>query len=140
MGAFFVFSVVGAKRADDLKSLNGLSRQNPALAAVLLLAMFSLAGVPPLAGFTGKFLLFAAAAGSGHYVLLFFAALNSVASLYYYMIVIKEAYIVEPEVERPALEIPIGTRWALLALVLMLVILGLWPGLSTYVFQASAGM
>ena len=60
--------------------------------------MFSLAGVPPLAGFLGKFLLFSAAAAQGHYVLVGIAVANAVVSFYYYMLVVKEAYIAEAEV------------------------------------------
>ena len=140
MGAFFVFSIVGQRREESLDSLHGLSRRQPVLAAVLLLCMFSLAGVPPLAGFTGKFLLFACAAQSGHYRLLLFAAFNSVASLYYYMLVIKDAYIAEPTEEAAAIEVPPVARVALALVTAALLTLGLWPGLNTLVFRIGAGL
>ena len=82
---FFIISIIGQKRPETFKSLRGLGKQSPALAALLMLCMFSLAGVPPVAGFTGKFMLFASAAESGHYALVVFAALNSTVSLYYYL-------------------------------------------------------
>jgi NADH-quinone oxidoreductase subunit N len=140
MAAFFVFSIVGRDRPESLDSLRGLSRQSPALAAVLMLSMFSLAGVPPLAGFTGKFILFAAAAQGGHYLLLLVATLNSVASLYYYMIVVKEAYITEPEGMLSPLEIRSGPRWVLIALAIALLTLGLCPALNTAIFRIGAGL
>lgn len=137
LAAFFVISAVGRRRPEELSSLRGLSRSNPGLAAVLMLAMFSLAGVPPLAGFTGKFLLFAAAASTGHYALLFFAALNSVASLYYYMIVVKEAYIVAPADAMPTVDTPLETRRILALATVAMLLLGLWPAFNDAVFRAT---
>ena len=136
LSAFFVFSAIGKHRTEDLASLRGLSSTNPGLAAVLMLSMFSLAGVPPLAGFTGKFFLFASAASSGHYVLLLFAALNSVASLYYYMLVIKEAYITEPSEALPPVVTPEATSRMLLAGTALMLLLGLWPLWNDVVFRA----
>jgi NADH-quinone oxidoreductase subunit N len=140
LAAFFVFSVVGQSRKEEFAALHGLSRRNPGLAAVLLLAMFSLAGVPPLAGFLGKFQLFASAAESGRYVLLLVAALNSVVSLYYYMIVIKEAYITPATDDAPPHAVPPAARWCLAILTAMLLVLGLWPGLNDLVFAVAARM
>lgn len=137
LAAFFVIGAVGRRRPEELASLRGLSRTNPGLAAVLMLSMFSLAGVPPLAGFTGKFLLFASAASSGHYVLLFFAAMNSVASLYYYMLVIKEAYITPPELTAPVVEAPVETRRILALASVALLALGVWPAFNDLVFRAA---
>ena len=138
MAAFFVFSLVGRNHDETLDGLHGLSRSNPGLAAVLMLAMFSLAGVPPLAGFTGKFLLFSSAAETGHYGLLLFAALNSVASLYYYMIVIKEAYIVQPSGEPVRLPVARATSGILLLLAVAMVVLGLWPAFHDIAFRAAS--
>ena len=59
--------------------------------------MFSLAGIPPVAGFVGKFFLFSSAASAGHYLFVVFAALNGTLSLYYYLRVLREAYIVPEE-------------------------------------------
>ncbi len=136
MAAFFVFSAVGRERTEELASLRGLSRSNPALAAALMLSMFSLAGVPPLAGFTGKFMLFSAAAAAGRNGLVLFAALNSVASLYYYMIVIKEAYISEPQtIQPPVISTPATNRILALATAGLL-LLGLCPAFNNLVFRA----
>jgi NADH-quinone oxidoreductase subunit N len=93
---YFIMGVVGREGPESLPTLRGLSRRSPSLAALLALCMFSLAGIPPLAGFLGKFMLFAAAAAEGHYIVLGIALANAVVSFYYYMLVVKEAYIVAP--------------------------------------------
>ncbi len=128
--AFMVFGLVAWKRPFELQSLRGLSRQSPALAFVLMLAMFSLAGIPPLAGFIGKFALLASAAKSGYIALVFFAAVNAVVSLYYYLIVIKEAYITEipDDIEDLGpLHFPFSARWALILFSVGLLLLGIHP-------------
>ena len=128
---FFIFSIVTNKRKDDFASLRGLSKQSPLLAAILMLCMFSLAGIPPLAGFTGKFFLFASAAQSGYYALIVFAALNSTISLYYYLLIIKEAYINKPEGKLEPIDIYFEQRWALLILTIGVISLGLIPCVTT---------
>ena len=95
-GTFFIISLVGRDQEETFPALRGLGRHHPVLALLLLLFLFSLAGIPPLAGFLGKFLLFAAAAEQGYYFMVVFAALNSTVSLYYYLLLIREAYINEP--------------------------------------------
>ena len=90
LGAFGVISLVsaitGKENMDDYK---GFYKTNPVLSWVLAISLFSLAGIPPLAGFFGKFLLLFAGAGKGNYSLIVIAALNMVVSLYYYLKVIK---------------------------------------------------
>ena len=63
---------------------NGLYKTNPKLSVVMMLAMFSLAGIPPFAGFFSKFFIFASAIHSGFYILVLIALLNTIISLYYY--------------------------------------------------------
>lgn len=77
----------------NITDYNGLYKTNPRLSLTMMLALFSLAGIPPLAGFFGKFFLFTAAAESGFYTLLFIAVLNAVISLYYYLLVVKAMFI-----------------------------------------------
>lgn len=81
----------------QIEGYRGLALKRPGIALVLMLALFSLAGVPPLAGFFGKFWLFAVAASQGWYWLVLLAAVNSTVSLFYYLQVIKEMYLREPE-------------------------------------------
>jgi NADH-quinone oxidoreductase subunit N len=61
----------------------------------MMLAVFSLGGIPPFAGFFSKFLIFAAAYSAGNYVLVFIALLNTVISLYYYLLIVKAMFIHE---------------------------------------------
>lgn len=84
----------------DIKAYNGLFRSNPRLAFVMMIAIFSLAGIPPLAGFFSKFFIFAASAAKGDYVLVFIALINTIVSLYYYLLIIKAMFI-NPADERP---------------------------------------
>jgi len=85
----------GKENRDDY---NGLYRTNPNLSLVMMLALFSLAGIPPVAGFFGKFFLFAAAAASkGHYLLVFLAVVNVTISLYYYLLVVRAMFIRKSE-------------------------------------------
>ena len=91
--AFFIFGIIGHHREETFDSLRGLSKQKPTLAIALAVAMFSLAGIPPLAGFFGKFHLFFSGASTGHYGIVAFAVLNNVLALYYYLQLIKSAWI-----------------------------------------------
>lgn len=135
LAAFFVFATV---RGDGVAAVNGLARTNPALAAVLMLAFFSLAGVPPLAGFNGKFWLFTAAAGSGHYALVLFAVLNSVVALYYYMNIIRAAYIEPPAADARPVTVPRATAAVLALLAALLLALALCPAFNRALFAAAA--
>ncbi len=134
LAAFFVYALV---RGEGVAAVNGLARTHPALAAVLLLAFFSLAGIPPLAGFNGKFWLFTAAAGAGRYGLVLFAVLNAVVSLYYYMNVIRAAYIEPPPVGR-SVKVPRDVAWLLALLAALLLGLALCPAFNRAVFAAAA--
>jgi NADH-quinone oxidoreductase subunit N len=131
---FFIISIVGEKRGEKISSLRGLSISHPGLAGALALCMFSLAGIPPVAGFTGKMFLFASIAENGYYGFVVFAALNSTVSLYYYLTILKEAYITKPE-EQDVINDDIHSDWTqricLTVLVLGVLLLGLLPHLST---------
>ena len=85
--AALVYYVLGM---DDY---NGLYKTNPKLSVVMMLAMFSLAGIPPFAGFFSKFFIFASAIHSGFYILVLIALLNTIISLYYYLLVVKAMFI-----------------------------------------------
>jgi NADH-quinone oxidoreductase subunit N len=90
LGAFGIISLVsavtGKENMDDYK---GFYKTNPMLTWVLAISLFSLAGIPPMAGFFGKFFLLFAGAGKGNYSLIIIAALNMVVSLYYYLKMIR---------------------------------------------------
>lgn len=94
LSVFTVITIV-ALRAHrfTLSDYNGLYRTNPRLAFLMTLALFSLAGIPPFAGFFSKFFIFAAAFHSGFHLLVFVALVNTVISLYYYLKIVKAMYI-----------------------------------------------
>lgn len=98
MAAFGVIASIENKTGrTDFAAYDGLYKTNPRLALVMMLAVFSLAGIPPLAGFFSKFFIFASAAAGGDYLLVFIALINTVVSLYYYLRVIKAMFINSPE-------------------------------------------
>jgi len=94
LGAFGVVAAISnASGKENIDDYNGLYMTNPRLSLVMTLALFSLAGIPPVAGFFGKFFLFTAAAEKGFYLLVLIAVLNTIISLYYYLLVVKAMFI-----------------------------------------------
>ena len=135
LGAFGVVAVVQERVGDEkLTAFAGLSRRAPVLALCMLVFMLSLAGIPPLAGFFGKFYVFTAAASAGPKPLgllwlVILALAMSVVSLYYYLQVLKQIYVVEPAESRPALNVSAGMQLVLGLVALGVVVLGCAPGL-----------
>jgi NADH-quinone oxidoreductase subunit N len=126
--AFLVVARVGADGTNpSLDSLRGLHRRSPLLAATLLVALFALAGVPPTAGFVGKWLLFRAAMDRGWWWLVLLGAVNSTASVYYYLVAVKHAYLLPAETETPV-SLTTGDRVMCYGLCTALVVLGVHPG------------
>ncbi len=94
LAAFGVISVIENRTGKiEMTDYNGLYQTNPLLSFVMMLALFSLAGIPPFAGFFSKFFVFSAAAAQGYYLLVFIALLNTIISLYYYLLVIKAMFL-----------------------------------------------
>ena len=79
----------------DIEELAGLARSRPMMAFILAMLMFSLAGIPPLAGFFGKFYVFAAAMEAGLYTLAIIGVLTSVVGAFYYLRIVKLMYFDE---------------------------------------------
>lgn len=130
LAAFGVVIVIeqasGKVTMDDY---NGLYKTNPRLSLIMMLALFSLAGIPPLAGFFGKFFLFSAVAESGYYLLLVIAVLNAVISLYYYLLIVKAMFIESNQQPIPLFRSDWSTRLALLACVAGIVVIGFYSPL-----------
>jgi len=142
LGAFGVVAVLTDKlgRDAEINDFNGCWKTTPGLAVAFLVFLLSLAGIPPLAGFLGKFYLFfaaieaapkAASWNDGFYWLVAFALIMSVVSLYYYLRVLK-AFLVAPSDDGKAVSIaPIKIGWAagvtLCLLAIAVLALGLWP-------------
>ncbi len=105
IGAFACLIMVGRKGHEntELDAFAGLGFKFPALGLAMSLFMFSMAGIPPTAGFIGKFLIFKAAVHQGYYWLTIFGVLNSAASVYYYLRVIVTMYF-KPEPDAPVVE------------------------------------
>jgi NADH-quinone oxidoreductase subunit N len=125
LGAFGVVAAVSnATGRENMDDYNGLYQTNPKLSLIMTLALFSLAGIPPVAGFFGKFFLFTAAAQKGFYLLVLIAVLNTIISLYYYLLVVKAMFINKSEspVEKFRSDFP--TRFALGICVAGIVITG----------------
>lgn len=94
MAAFGVISAIEFKTGKvEMKDYNGLYKTNPNLALIMMIAVFSLGGIPPTAGFFSKFFVFTAAAAQGQYVLVLIALVNTIVSLYYYLLVVKAMFI-----------------------------------------------
>ena len=124
---FLVVCLLGTDGSNPSKSsLAGLHQRSPVLALTLLVGMFGLAGIPPTAGFAGKWFLFTAAIDSDHFWLVVVAAVNVTISLYYYLRIIKEAYLTPPVDDRAIRLSPVATAAAWLAIALVLV-LGFYP-------------
>lgn len=107
----------------------GLYQTNPRLAFGMTLALFSLAGIPPFAGFFSKFFVFAAAFHAGHWLVVFLALVNTIISLYYYLLVVKAMYITPSDSPVPPFRADGLTRAGLLVCVAGVVVTGLVSGL-----------
>ncbi|MHC1729433.1 MAG: NADH-quinone oxidoreductase subunit N [Syntrophobacteraceae bacterium] len=122
----------------QIKELAGLHRRSPILALALMVSLFSLAGIPPTIGFTGKFLIFVAAIEKGYISLVIIAMINVVISLYYYLQVIKAAYLLEPVVEPPPIAVSVPIRFLAAASIGVIIIAGFFPYRLIQVTQAAA--
>lgn len=142
LAVFTVVSIVfGASEPAEIVGLAGLYKRSPLLAVALTLSMISLAGIPPLAGFFGKFLLVKSAVGSaglktGLIVLIGVMVVGILISIYYYFGVIRAVYWVAPSKDGKSIIVTRSERVALIMLMVGLVWLGLFPG---RLIRASSG-
>jgi NADH-quinone oxidoreductase subunit N len=140
VGAFGVIAVVEqAGGCQSLSDLAGLHRRSPLLAACLLIFILSLAGIPPLAGFFGKFAVFAAAlkvGGLGGPLgwLTLAAIFLSAIGLYYYLLILKQALVLGPAADRGKISVPANARLALILAAGLIVALGLFPSVVLGLF------
>jgi NADH-quinone oxidoreductase subunit N len=141
LAAFGVVQAVeqasGKVTVDDY---NGLYKTNPKLSLVMMLALFSLAGIPPLAGFFGKFFLFTAVAESGFYVLLGVAVLNTVISLYYYLLVVKAMFINSSDTPVIAFTSDGAMRISLVACSAGILVIGFYSPVFAYIKALCVGI
>lgn len=126
----------GRERIADYQ---GLSRTNPLMALAMMVALFSLAGIPPLSGFVGKFFLFSIASRAGYHWLVAVAAVNSTISLYYYLRVVRQMYIEPPLAGAKTLGVsrPVASSVALLSVAV--VVLGIIPAFYEHIHGSTIG-
>lgn len=148
LGAFGVVAVVIRNRGrDNLSDFAGMSRQAPLLSFCMLVFLVSLAGLPPLAGFFGKFQLFTSAMGAqsvagtqpGMLWLVLLALFMSAVSLYYYLLVLKQIYFAEASANEPDLRPSATTNWVCAALALTTFALGVYPELLLAPIRLAVG-
>lgn len=139
LSVFTVITIVALRSHKfNLDEYNGLYRTNPKLAFLMTLALFSLAGIPPFAGFFSKFFIFAAAFHSGFHLLVFIALVNTVISLYYYLKIVKAMYINPNEEPIATFRSDNYTRASLaictLGIVLLSLISAVYEGIGSFSF------
>lgn len=128
LAVFFVVVLVAeASGGDSLDQYNGLARRSPLLAAAMFLGLVSLAGVPPLAGFSGKLLVLLAAVEAHRVWLAAIGALNVAISLYYYLLVVRRMYVAAPASSAAPVAVDRVTRLALWTLMGGIVLIGICP-------------
>jgi len=138
MGAFAcVVAVVRETQSESIDAFAGLSRRAPGLAALFAICLLSLAGIPPLMGFFGKFLIFGAALDAGLLGLAVAGAINSVIALYYYVNVIRQMYLVAPAAQGQ-LKTPAALRLAVGVCATATLVFGLFPDTMLSFFGASS--
>ena len=141
LAAFGVIAIIENRTGKiTIDDYNGLYSTNPKLSIVMMLALFSLAGIPPFAGFFSKFFIFAAAAEQGFYVLVFIALLNTIISLYYYLLVVKAMFINKTEEAIAPVRSDIYTRLSLIVCTAGILILGLLSTIYEHIGMFSFGI
>jgi len=130
LAAFAIaITVFKATDTESISGFNGLGKKNPFLAACLTIAMLSLAGIPPFAGFFGKYFIFSEAFRNGYEQMVFLAIISSIIGVFYYMKVIVAMY------SKPANEFEIKPTFSyqmvIVVCLILSLVLGLYPGVFT---------
>jgi NADH-quinone oxidoreductase subunit N len=130
LGAFGVVILVGRKKDSYLSIYDyaGLGAQHPALAAAMALFMFALAGIPPTAGFVGKFYIFSAAVQAGYIWLAIIGVMNSLVSVYYYLRITVLMYMKPAEADLGPITFAPALTATLLLTAAGVVLIGVFPG------------
>ena len=134
LAAFGVISLVSAVTAkENVNDYKGFYKNNRSLSWVLAIALFSLGGIPPTAGFFGKFFLLLAGAGRGNYLLITIAALNMVISLYYYLKVIKAIFMDANDDPMESVKSGWSPKLAMIICIGGIIVTGLASGVYQYI-------
>ncbi len=141
LAAFGVISVVSSMTGkESISDYKAFYKTNPVLSWILTIALFSLAGVPPTAGFFGKYFLLMSGAGAGNYLLIAIAALNLVISFYYYLRVVKAIFMDANEKPIEPIAIPLMPRLALYVCIGGILVVGLAGWFYNYIFNVVSGI
>ena len=141
LAAFGVIAAIerktGKVTTDDY---NGLFKTNPWLSFTMMLAMFSLGGIPPFAGFFSKFFIFVGACHQGSvaiYVLVLIALINTIISLYYYLLVVKAMFVRQDECVIPSFKSAFSERLGMVICTLGIIFIGLASCIYGYLSAVS---
>ena len=141
LGAFGVVqAVTTATGKEEMDDYNGFYLTNPKLSLVMLLSLFSLAGIPPVAGFFGKFFLFTVVAEQGYYWLVFIAVLNTIVSLYYYLLIVKAMFVNKTDKPIGTIQNDLFTKIGLAVSVIGIIVIGIYSPIFNYLLNLSFGM
>lgn len=141
LGAFGVVAAIAAKTGkESMDDYDGLYLTNPKLSLLMMLSMFSLAGIPPVAGFFGKMFLFTSAASGGYYWLVFIAVLNATISLYYYLLVVKAMFINKSDHPIATFQSDGYTKIGLMLCALGIFVLGFWSQVYEFINNLTFGI
>lgn len=141
LGAFAVMTSIEENSGKiNISDYDGLYQTNPKLAFLMTLCLFSLAGIPPFAGFFSKFFVFMAAFHAGYHLLVFIALVNTVISLYYYLLIVKAMYIKPNESPIATFKSDGYSRLALALCTLGVLVLGLGGVFYSYIDAFSYGL
>ncbi|MDD2792135.1 MAG: NADH-quinone oxidoreductase subunit N [Sediminibacterium sp.] len=134
LAAFGVATVIAAYSGkENINDYKGLYQTNPFLSWVMALALFSLAGIPPTAGFFGKLFLLTAGGSKGSYIYLLIAALNMIISLYYYLRVVRAMFMDKNETPVPAIQTGASAKLGLIICGIGIVLTGMMGWIYDYI-------
>lgn len=141
IGAFAAISAFSNQTGkDDIQDFSGMWKRSPFLAATLLVCLLSLAGIPPAAGFIGKFYLFSEAARQGYLWMAFIAMGMSVVSAYYYITVIR-VMLMNEAVDPTPIKIPVSIKIVMTVSIIMILVMGLYPGpITTWISSVASAL
>ena len=125
LAAFGIVNIIATHTGkENMEDYNGMYKTNPRLSLALMVALFSLAGIPPVAGFFGKFFLFTAAAQKGYYIIVLIALLNTIISLYYYLMPVKAMFINKNETPIATFKTDIGAKAGMIICLVGMLVVG----------------
>lgn len=141
VGAFTVVSIISDRTGkDDIDDYRGLYKTNPKLSLAMMIAVLSLAGVPPTAGFFGKLFLLTSGASAGLITLLIIASLNMVISLYYYLKIVKAMFVDKNDSPIENISSDISAKAVLIICVIGILVIGFVSHIFEHIHSLSFGL